>query len=162
MIPKYDFDNSYDIDNTSLDRNVLNTTDMNEATGFVVKTDEAKRAAARSSRYDSVEFTDRSVDFTNPFEDEELLSGRVKPTVAGYYNTGYNGMPNVYNPTEDKLTGKGVVSLGKKEKNTEPLPKEAYGSPAFFKNPVDLTIASVALGILVVVELIILFFVLFK
>ena len=163
MIPKYDFDNSYDVDNTSLDRNVLNTKDMREDTGFIVKTDEAKRAAARSSRYDSVEFTNGSVDFTEPFEDEELLSGRVKPTVAGYYNTGYNGSPNVYNPTEDKLTGKGVVSLNaKKETNAEPLPKEAFGSPAFFKNPIDLTIASVALGILVVVELIILYFVLFK
>ena len=74
MIPKYDFDNSYDVDNTSLDRNVLNTKDMREDTGFIVKTDEAKRAAARSSRYDSVEFTNGSVDFTEPFEDEELLN----------------------------------------------------------------------------------------
>lgn len=162
MIPKYDFDNSYDVDNTSLDRNVLNQRDINEQTGFVVKTDEAKRAAARSSRYESVEFTDESVDFTETFEDEELLSGRVKPTVAGYYNTGYNGVPNVYNPTEDKMTGKGQVSFDKKEASSEPLPKEAYGSPAFFKNPVDLTIASIALGIFIVVEAIILFFVLFR
>lgn len=162
MIPKYDFDNSYDIDQTSLDRNVLNTKDMNEKTGFIVKTDEAKRAAARSSRYESVEFTERSVDFTEPFEDEELLSGRVKPTVAGYYNTGYDGSPNVYNPTHDKMTGRGNVSFAKKEASSEPLPKEAYGSPEFFKNPVDLTIACVALAVFVIVELIILYFVLFK
>lgn len=163
MIPQYDFDNSYDVDKTSLDRNVLNTRDMNDKTGFVVKTDEAKRAAARSSRYESVEFTDESVDFIDPFEDEELLNGKVKPTVAGYYDTGYDGSPNVYNPSEDKMMGKGSVSFHKDQQNNpEPMPKEAYGSPDFFKNPVDLTIASIALAIVVVLEIIGLFFVLFR
>ena len=162
MIPQYDFDNSYDKEQTSLDRNVLNTRDMSESSGFVIKTDESKRAQARSSHYDSVEFTDNSVDFTEPFEDEELLNGKVKPSVAGYYNTGYDGAPNVYNPSQDKMIGRGNVSFDKAEASNEPLPREAFGSPEFFKNPVDLTIANIALGIFVVLELIVLFVVLFK
>lgn len=162
MIPQYDFDNSFDNEQTSLNRNVLNQKEMNEKTGFVVRTDEARRAAARSSRYDSVEFTEESVDFIEPFEDEELISGNVKPSVAGYYNTGYDGAPNVYNPSQDKMIGKGSVSFEKAEPSADPLPREAYGSPEFFKNPVDLTIANIALGVFVILEAIILFFILFK
>ena len=151
MIPKYDFDNSYDRQQTDIDRKVMNKTDAAERAGVVIITDQ--RADAGSSRYGSVEFTDESAKFLEPLEDEDLISGKVKPTVAGYYDTGYSGVPNVYDPSEDKTTGIGVirepaaVDLGK-------LPKDAYGLPDFFKNPVDLTISIVALSALIIIEII--------
>ncbi len=153
MIPKYDFDNSYDRQQTDIDRNVLNSTDAAERAGVIIVTDQNKRADARSSRYGSVEFTDDSARFYEPIEDEDLLAGNVKPTVAGYYDTGYSGVPNVYDPSCDKLTGIGVirddsnVDIGK-------LPKDAYGTPDFFKDPVTLTVSVLALASVVILEII--------
>ncbi|SEW07613.1 hypothetical protein SAMN05216413_1103 [Ruminococcaceae bacterium KH2T8] len=153
MIPKYDFDNSYDRQQTDIDRKVMNKTDAAERAGVVIITDQNRRAGARSSRYGSVEFTDDSARFLEPLEDEDLISGKVKPTVAGYYDTGYSGVPNVYDPSADRTTGIGninepkAIDLGK-------LPKDAYGLPDFFKNPVDLTISIVALSALIIIEII--------
>lgn len=153
MIPKYDFDNSYDRQQTDIDRKVMNKTDAAERAGVVIITDQNRRADARSSRYGSVEFTGDSAAFYGPIEDEELLAGKVKPSVAGYYDTGYSGVPNVYDPALDKTTGIGVirepekVDLGK-------IPDEAYGLPEFFKNPIDLAIAIVALSALIIIEII--------
>ena len=153
MIPKYDFDNSYDRQQTDIDRNVLNSTDAAEKAGVIIVTDQNKRADARSSRYSSVEFTDDSARFYEPIEDEDLLAGNVKPTVAGYYDTGYSGVPNVYDPSSDKLTGVGVIrdtfgaDIGK-------LPKDAYGTPDFFKDPVTLTVSIMALASVIVLEII--------
>ena len=109
MIPKYDFDNSYDRQQTDIDRKVMNKTDAAERAGVVIITDQNRRADARSSRYGSVEFTGDSAAFYGPIEDEELLAGKVKPSVAGYYDTGYSGVPNVYDPALDKTTGIGVI-----------------------------------------------------
>jgi len=153
MIPKYDFDNSYDRQQTDIDRKVMNKTDAAERAGVVIVTDQHRRADARSSRYGSVEFTDDSAEFYEPIEDEELLSGKVKPTIAGYYDTGYSGIPNVYDPSLDKTTGIGVI---KNEVNNDigKLPKDAYGIPDFFKNPVDLIISIIALSAFIIIEII--------
>ncbi len=152
MIPKYDFDNSYDRQQTDINRNVLNSTDAAERAGVIIVTDQNKRADARSSRYSSVEFTDESARFYEPIEDEELLSGNVKPTVAGYYDTGYSGVPNVYDPSSDKLTGIGVIKEA--EASIGKLPKEAYATPEFFKDPVTLTVAILTLASVAVLEII--------
>ena len=153
MIPKYDFDNSYDRQQTDIDRNVMNSTDAAEKAGVIIVTDQNKRADARSSRYSSVEFTDDSARFYEPIEDEDLLSGNVKPTVAGYYDTGYSGVPNVYDPSTDKMTGIGVI---REENNVDigKLPKDAYGTPEFFKDPFTLTVSILALASVVILEII--------
>ena len=153
MIPKYDFDNSYDRQQTDIDRKVMNKTDAAERAGVVIITDQNRRADARSSRYGSVEFTDESVAFLEPIEDEDLLTGKVKPTVAGYYDTGYSGVPNIYDPSEDRTSGIGVIKQTEKI-DMGKLPSDAYGLPDFFKNPVDLTISIIALSALIIIEII--------
>jgi hypothetical protein len=66
---------------------------------------------------------------------------------------GYSGVPNVYDPSCDKLTGIGGirddsnVDIGK-------LPKDAYGTPDFFKDPVTLTVSVLALASVVILEII--------
>ncbi|MBQ4271294.1 MAG: hypothetical protein II718_05670 [Clostridiales bacterium] len=157
MIPQYNFDNSYDKLSTDIDRKVLNTGPMNEKTGFVIRTEEDKRADARSGRYSSVEFTDESVSYVEPFEDEELLSGKVTPTVAGYYDTGYDGRPKVYDPSSDNLE---ALSLNRSRdidpirKDIGKIPKEAYGTPELFKDPLSLVIGCVIASLLIIVEII--------
>ncbi len=153
MIPKYDFDNSYDRQQTDIDRNVLNSTDAAEKAGVIIVTDQSKRADARSSRYSSVEFTDDSARFYEPIEDEDLIAGNVKPTVAGYYDTGYSGEPNVYDPSCDKLTGVGVIK-DQSDNSIGKLPKDAYGTPDFFKDPITLTLSIMALASVAVLEII--------
>ena len=164
MIPKYEFDNSFDNSTIDPDRNVLNTKDVDDKVGLVIKTDKTARDEARSSHYDSVEFTDSSLNFNETFEDEDLISGKVKPTVVAHYENGCDGNSNIYDPFDDKLLGKGRVDIyddtqggTQKMYGGEPdIPKEAYGTSDFMKSKTDLLIASIALGTVVVLEIIIL------
>ncbi|MBQ1894745.1 MAG: hypothetical protein II167_03530 [Clostridiales bacterium] len=147
MIPQYD--DMFDTAATDIDRNVMNREE--NPVGLVVSSED-RRAEARSSRYDSIEFTDSSAAFFEPIEDEELLAGKVKPTVTAYYDTGYDGTPNVYNPSDDKLGER--VKLRNNEPAVGKLPPEAYGKPDFFRNSFDLGIASVILIAVVILEII--------
>jgi len=142
------------------DREVLNKPDISDREDLIVKTDENKRRIARSSRYESVEFTDESVDFSQPFEDEALISGQVKPTVSAVYDTGYDGKPNFYDPDKEYEE---ICYTGDSFDRTQdmgPLQSESYATPEFFKNPVDLIIGS-AVAFLVIVLEIIAFFIVF-
>lgn len=148
MIPQYD--DMFDTEATNIDRNVMNRGEA--PAGFVVSSDDQRRAQARSSRYDSVEFTDSSANFYQPFEDQELLSGQVKPTVTGYYDTGYNGQPQVYDPSEDTFGEH--VRLKNPGPSVGKIPREAYGKPGFFRNTFDLLIASMILMSVIMLEII--------
>ena len=155
MIPKYDFDNSYDRQQTDIDRNVLNSTDAAEKACVIIVTDQSKRADARSSRYSSVEFTDDSARFYEPIEDEDLIAGNVKPTVAGYYDTGYSGEPNVYDPSKDH-TGDVKPATDSFDRTSQMgvLTKDSFATPEFFRNPVDLAIGCVVFGLVIILEII--------
>ena len=153
MIPQYNFENSYDKMSTDPDRNVLNTSQMKEETGFVISTQDNTRYDKRSSDYGSVEFTDGSASYVEPFEDEELLSGKVKPTVAGYYDTGYDGQPNIYDPSNDSLAAQSRY-IDPVKNDIGKMPKEAYGMPELFKDPVSLLVGSVIAGAIIIIEII--------
>ncbi len=148
MIPQYD--DIFDTAATDIDRNVMNQEET--PAGFAMSSDGARRTRTRSSRYDSVEFTDTSADFYRPIEDEDVISGKVKPTVVGYYDTDYDGSPNIYNPSEDTFGAS--VRLNNSEPVVGKLPREAYGKPEFFLNTFDLAIASVILIAVIVLEII--------
>ena len=141
----------YDIDP---ERNVLNTKDPDDKTGFVIKTDEDKRRLMRSARYESVEFTDTSIAYNEPFEDEALLSGQVKPSVAAVYDTGYDGKPNVYDPSKDHIEAIPAVDSFDRTSQMGALSKESFSTPAFFNNPVDLIIGCFIFGLLIVLEIV--------
>lgn len=145
----------YDMDP---DRKVLNTSDLSEKEDFVIKTDEQKRKIARSSRYESVEFTDESIDFSKPFEDEALLNGLVKPTVSAVYDTGYDGRPNIYDPAKD--LGKTLNHTDSFDKTSQmgPLTGASFSTPKFFKSKVDMIIGCVILSLIIVLEIIALVF----
>lgn len=141
----------YDMDP---ERNVLNTRDPDENTGFVIKTDEDKRKIMRSGRYESVEFTENSLVYGDPFEDEALISGQVKPAVAAVYDTGYDGKPNIYDPSKDNV--KEVRNTDSFDRTDEMgiLTRESFSTPRFFQSPVDLTIGCIIFGLIIVLEII--------
>ena len=135
------------------ERNVLNTKDPDDKTGFVIKTDEDKRKIMRSARYESVEFTEDSLQYGAPFEDEALISGQVKPEVTAVYDTGYDGKPNVYDPSKDNIPLRSSDSFDRTDEMGI-LTKESFSTPRFFRNPVDLIIGCVICGLLIVLEII--------
>ena len=142
----------YDMDP---ERNVLNTQDPDENTGFVIKTDEQKRKLMRSARYESVEFTETSISYNEPYEDEAVISGQVKPEVTAVYDTGYDGTPNVYDPSKDHTSD--VKPTGDSFDRTSQmgvLTKDSFGTPEFFRNPVDLAIGCVIFGLVIILEII--------
>ncbi|MCR5592936.1 MAG: hypothetical protein K6F79_04210 [Saccharofermentans sp.] len=141
----------YDMDP---DRNVLNTREPDDKNGFIIKTDENKRKLMRSSRYESVEFTDTSLDYAGTFEDEALISGQVRPEVTAHYNTGYDGKPNVYDPSRDSVIPMVSSDSFDRTSTMGALTKESFSLPRFFTNPVDLIIGSVILTALIVLEII--------
>ena len=144
---------SYDFDP---DRNVLNGKEPDERTGFVVRTDEEKRRQMRSSRYESVEFTDSSVDFRGVFEDEALISGQVKPEVAAVYDTGYDGRPVIYDPSKDEeITASSFISSDSFDRTSEmgQLTGESFSTPDFFRNPTDLLIGCIIFGLILILEI---------
>ncbi|MBR5387056.1 MAG: hypothetical protein IK142_05685 [Clostridiales bacterium] len=136
------------------ERNVLNTKDPDDNTGFVIKTDENKRKLMRSSRYESVEFTDTSISYNEPFEDEALISGQVKPEVAAVYDTGYDGKPNVYDPSKDHVSEIKHGDSFDKTSSMGILTKESFSTPEFFKRPVDLIIGCVIFGLIIILEIV--------
>lgn len=140
--------------NIDPERNVLNTKDPDENTGFVIKTDENKRKLMRSARYESVEFTDTSIAYNEPFEDEALISGQVKPEVAAVYDTGYDGKPNVYDPSKDHVSEVKTVDSFDRTSQMGLLTKESFATPEFFKNPVDLMIGCVVFGLIIILEIV--------
>ena len=142
---------SYDMDP---ERNVLNTKDPDDKTGFVIKTDEEKRKIMRSGRYESVEFTETSLAYGDPFEDEALISGQVKPSVTAVYDTGYDGKPNVYDPSKDRVKEVNNTDSFDRTEQMGILSKESFATPHFFSNPVDLTIGCVIFGLVIVLEII--------
>ncbi len=141
----------YDIDP---ERNVLNTKDPDNTTGFVIKTDDEKRKIMRSGGYESVEFTDSSLTYGDPFEDEALLSGQVKPEVSAVYDTGYDGKPNFYDPSKDYVEAIPSVDSFDRTSEMGALTKESFSTPEFFNNPVDLIIGSVICGLIIVLEIV--------
>lgn len=173
MIPKFDFDNSNDSEQLNPDRNVLNSREPDEHIGLVVKADKSPDFDPRSSHYDSVVFSENSLNFSEAFEDEDLIRGNTKPTVVGYCESGHDGKANIYDPFEDKLLGCGRVDIenpddsvkrkGERLYGGEPdIPKEAYGSSRFFKNSTDLLIACIALGTIILLEMIIILILIFS
>lgn len=142
----------YDMDP---ERNVLNTQDPDENTGFVIKTDEQKRKLMRSARYESVEFTDTSISYNEPYEDEAVISGQVKPEVTAVYDTGYDGKPNVYDPSKDH-TGdvKPATDYFDRTSQMGVLTKDSFATPELFRNPVDLAIGCVVFGLVIILEII--------
>lgn len=147
----------YDMDPN---RKVLNTSDLSDREDFIIKTDEQKRKLARSSRYESVEFTDDSIDFSKPFEDEALLSGNVKPTVSAVYDTGYDGKPNIYNPSKELVKENRHSDSFDRTKEMGPLTGESFSTPNFFKDRTDMTIGCIIFGLIILLEIIALVFVL--
>lgn len=154
MIPQREFDNMYDTAATDENRNVLNREEGRTGPDLVVSTNYENRAARRSARYDSVEFTDTSASYMEPLEDEELLSGKSEPTVVGYYDGLGDYESRVYDPMNDTYIGTvpspdkvNVPDLGK-------LPKQAFGLPDFFKNPVDLFVSCILLAGIIILEII--------
>jgi hypothetical protein len=142
----------YDMDP---ERNVLNTQDPDENTGFVIKTDEQKRKLMRSARYESVEFTDTSISYNEPYEDEAVISGQVKPEVTAVYDTGYDGKPNVYDPSKDHTSDvKPATDSFDRTSQMGVLTKDSFATPEFFRNPVDLAIGCVVFGLVIILEII--------
>ena len=143
---------NFDIDP---ERNVLNTKDPDDKIGFVIKTDEEKRRQMRSSRYESVEFTDSSLDYAAAFEDEALISGQVQPHVSAVYDTGYDGKPNIYDPSKDHVSSQkhGSDSFDRTS-SMGVLTRESFATPAFFTSKVDLIIGCVVFGLLIILEII--------
>lgn len=141
----------YDMDP---DRKVLNTSDLSEKEDFVIKTDEQKRRLARSSRYESVVFTDESIDFSNPFEDEALINGLTKPTVSAVYDTGYDGKPNVYDPSKDYVKATSHTDSFDRTSQMGPLTGDSFSTPGFFKSRTDMIIGCVIAGLIILLEII--------
>jgi len=141
----------YDMDP---DRKVLNTSDLSEKEDFVIKTDEQKRKLARSSRYESVEFTDESIDYSGAFEDEALINGLVKPTVSAVYDTGYDGKPNVYDPSKDFVKETSHSDSFDRTSQMGPLSNDSFSTPNFFRSSTDMIIGCVIAGLVIVLELI--------
>ncbi len=141
----------YDMDP---DRNVLNTKDPDDKTGFVIKTDENKRKLMRSSRYESVEFAESSLSYGDAYEDEALLSGQVNPKVSAVYDTGYDGKPNIYDPSKD--TVKEIRTTDSFDRTSEMgvLTKDSFSTPEFFNNPVDLIIGCVICVLFIILEIV--------
>lgn len=140
--------------NMDPDRKVLNTSDLSEKEDFVIKTDEQKRKLARSSRYESVEFTDESIDFSQPFEDEDLISGLVRPTVSAVYDTGYDGKPNVYDPSKDEVKHMNHSDSFDKTSQMGPLTGASFSTPNFFKSKTDMIIGCVLALLIIILEVI--------
>ena len=141
----------YDMDP---ERNVLNTKDPDEKTGFVIKTDEEKRKIMRSGRYESVEFTEDSLLYGAPFEDEALISGQVQPEVAAVYDTGYDGKPNIYDPSKDQVRQVNNTDSFDRTEEMGILTRESFSTPKFFSSPVDLAIGCVICGLIIILEII--------
>jgi len=141
----------YDMDP---ERNVLNTKDPDDNTGFVIKTDEDKRKIMRSGRYESVEFTETSLQYGAPFEDEALISGQVKPEVTAVYDTGYDGKPNIYDPSKDNVEQVNNTDSFDRTENMGILTRESFSTPRFFQSPVDLIIGCVVCALIIILEII--------
>lgn len=141
----------YDMDP---ERNVLNTQDPDDKNGFIIRTDENKRKLMRSSRYESVEFTDTSLDYAGTFEDEALISGQVRPSVTARYDTGYDGKPRVYDPSKESVIPMVRSDSFDRTSTMGILTKESFSLPRFMTNPVDLIIGSVVFGALIILEII--------
>ena len=154
MIPQREFDNLYDSAATDENRNVMNRDDRRPGPDLIVSPNYENRAERRSSRYDSVEFTDTSASYMEPLEDEELLAGKSTPTVVGYYDGLGDYESRVYDPMNDTVIGKVPSPDTIRRVDVGKLPKTAFGLPEFFKNPVDLFVSCVLLIGIIILEII--------
>ncbi|MBO4637809.1 MAG: hypothetical protein J5685_11760 [Clostridiales bacterium] len=154
MIPQREFDNLYDTAATDENRNVMNREEGRTGPDLVVNSNYQNRASRRSSRYDSVEFTETSASYMDPLEDEDLLSGNTTPTVVGYYDGLEDYESRVYDPMNDMVIGRVPSPDTVKTPDLGKLPKSAFGLPDFFKNPVDLFVSCILLAGVIILEII--------
>ena len=108
----------------------------------------------RSGRYESVEFTETSLQYGAPFEDEALISGQVKPEVTAVYDTGYDGKPNIYDPSKDNVEQVNNTDSFDRTENMGILTRESFSTPRFFQSPVDLIIGSIVCALIIILEII--------
>ena len=143
---------------TRADRPVLNQEDTPE---FINLATHYKEKGPKPDPYETLQFTDGSVDFRNRFEDQAVIKGKVKP-----------------NPTGDvrKVQGRAAVTSGKSssdfippyrdipgryasvdDKAPEPVKDVRYvtipSSMAFIYNPAVLIAFAVMLMLLIAVEI---------
>ena len=144
---------------TRADRPVLNTSDTPE---FINLATHYKDKSSKLKDYESLQFTEGSLDFRNRFEDDAIVSGQVQPTVKpGQLQTGRVAVMN-YKPTEDGIppyrdipgtyasVGDTVVTRPKKPEHYVTVPV----SWAYIYNPLVLILISLLLILLIAVEII--------
>lgn len=141
-------------------RNVLNTKEIPEYLKLNTHFREERGDLKNYEKYDSLEFSEKSFNFMAPEEDEEILSGKVKPIVKG---TG--------SPKRDEkiinnvLSEMGIEEVGDKDNdyplddwdinNTEAVisrPSSSTNYPDFLYSPVVLVVLLLIFVSLIVLE----------
>ena len=138
---------------TDANRPVLNTQDTPEYINLATHYQERK---AREEGYESLQFTDDSLTYLPPLEDEDLLNGNVKPisrsgisnstvvnTTSEGYVPPYRDIPGTYATVGDPVFYK--------EKRSDRYVLVPISLIPFY-NPIVLALASLILVLLIVVE----------
>ena len=141
---------------TRADRPVLNQKDTPD---FINLATHYKESGREVEEYESLQFTEASLDFRNRFEDEAVVRGKVQPSAKGpNYVSGRPAVTaaptnNNYPPYRD-IPGV-YATVGEPEKK---IPREVRyvtvaSSLAYIYNPVVLIVFIVMLALLIGVEI---------
>ncbi|MBO7425953.1 MAG: hypothetical protein J6U23_09755 [Clostridiales bacterium] len=142
---------------TKADRPVMNAQDTPEYINLATHYQERK---AREEGYESLQFTDDSMNYLPPLEDEDLLNGNVKPVVKS--GTSHDAFSTPVKQSEDyvppyrDIPGK-YATVGDpvfyKEKRSERYVLVPVSLIPFY-NPIILSFAALMLVLLIIVEVI--------
>lgn len=139
---------------TKADRPVMNAQDTPEYINLATHYQERK---AREEGYESLQFTDDSMNYLPPYEDEDLLNGNVKPVVksgGNYSATATAPVAEDYVPPYRDIPGT-YATVGDpvfyKEKRSDRYVLVPISMIPFY-NPIVLALASLILALLIVVE----------
>ena len=140
---------------TKADRPVMNAQDTPEYINLATHYEERM---AREEGMDSLSFTEDSLTYLPPFEDEDLLSGKVKPVSKSGNATAatVNTVSDDYVPPYRDIPGN-FATVGEpvfyKEKRSERYILVPTSVVPFY-NPLVLTLGSLGLILLIIVEII--------
>ena len=128
-------------------RRVLNTDDVPE---YVKVTTHYQAKDSQQNRLDSLKFTDQSIDFNSPIEDDQILSmpnyqvPRNKP--ASVFDDPFAVAPGSSEQMRSTTSEPTVVYV--KDKHS------SISGPAFFRDITTLTILSLLLFVVIVLEIV--------
>ena len=143
---------------TRADRPVLNQKDTPD---FINLATHYKDSGRELEKYESLQFTDGSVDFRNRFEDEAIVRGQVQPSAKGPNPVSGSGRPavtavpatNGYPPYRDIPGVYATVGEPVKKAQKQVRYVTVASSLAYIYNPVVLVVFIVMLALLIGVEI---------